>query len=441
MNGDDGFDTLTSQNGSSVIISGGADADTLLQSGGTSIVLTGDDGLDVLTSDKGIDISMLGGTGRDSLIESGGKEVTMRGGADADSLVSSGGTQITLGGDEGDDQITVKDSVDDTVAGGTGSDTVVLAGSSLGTVIIDEVAGPSPDLSRDTLDFSGFIGGPINLNLAVTTPQTVTPGHLTLILTDAAGIENVIGTAFADTILGNGRDNLLLGGRSSEPAGRCRPRLGRRHAGRFPRLHHVYGYRSCHGPGRARLHPGRAGRDPGPDRGRLHWAGPGEPVVPLPVHTDSAGGRAVRTTEFQPDPEQPGRPGQVTGGFANELDFRNLNLGTDADPSFASIQVNGILGVTGQPPDTSANWVALSAKIAAHELGHLVGLLHTGLVRADRVRAARPAGRGPVQPGLHGYSGRVRDVRPPDEFARGPCGRTGSTTCAICTSASAKRSS
>src|SRR5262249_25116270 len=68
--------------------------------------------------------------------------------------------------------------------------------------------------------------------------------------------------------------------------------------------------------------------------------------------------------------QKPDLPDQETGGSSSELDFRNLNLG-----GTASVQVNGILGAPYQPPDTTDNWIALSAKIAAHELGHRAGLL------------------------------------------------------------------
>jgi Ca2+-binding RTX toxin-like protein len=381
MSGDSGFDSLTSQNGNSVTMSGGADADSLLQSGGTDINLSGDDGLDTLTSDKGIDIFMTGGTGPDALLESGGKNVTMRGGADSDSLVSSGSTEITLTGDEGDDQITVKDSVDDSIDGGTGNDTFVLAGSSLGTIVIDEVAGPNPDLSRDTLDFSAFIGGPININLAVTTPQTVTPGQLTMTLTDAAGIENVIGTAFADTILGNARDNLLLGADPLNPPTGVAPG--------WDGVTQVV-FLDFDTYTEAGEHPYTAG-----ERAAIQVRLEGDYIGPDPAHpwfhfqftqTQPAAGPYARLNFNQ----TPIVPEQETGGFAYELDFRNLNLGTDADPSFASVQVNGILGAPGQPPDTSDHWVALSAKIGAHELGHLVGLLHTD--------AFGPIGYGPHTP-------------------------------------------
>ncbi len=60
-----------------------------------------------------------------------------------------------------------------------------------------------------------------------------------------------------------------------------------------------------------------------------------------------------------------------TGGLAQEIDFRNLNLGLNA-----TVDVNNLLGGFGDPPATSSNFVELTAKIVAHELGHLMGLRH-----------------------------------------------------------------
>src|SRR5262249_34039336 len=59
------------------------------------------------------------------------------------------------------------------------------------------------------------------------------------------------------------------------------------------------------------------------------------------------------------------------GGEASELDFGNENLG-----GFTVIQVNGLVGGTDQPENNSTNFVLLSSKIAAHELAHLMGVLH-----------------------------------------------------------------
>src|SRR5262249_13666507 len=59
------------------------------------------------------------------------------------------------------------------------------------------------------------------------------------------------------------------------------------------------------------------------------------------------------------------------GGLADEIDFPNVNLG-----GTVAIDVNGLLGGDLEPAATSDNFVALSSEIAAHELGHLVGLQH-----------------------------------------------------------------
>ncbi len=59
------------------------------------------------------------------------------------------------------------------------------------------------------------------------------------------------------------------------------------------------------------------------------------------------------------------------GGLASEIDFRNLN-----HAAVVQIDVNDMLGGDGQPLANSANFVALSATIASHELGHTAGLLH-----------------------------------------------------------------
>src|SRR5205823_12872528 len=61
----------------------------------------------------------------------------------------------------------------------------------------------------DTLDFSTLAGG-INLDISKTTAQQVASG-LTIQLSDSAGISNVIGTAFDDTVNGNSRSNILMG--------------------------------------------------------------------------------------------------------------------------------------------------------------------------------------------------------------------------------------
>src|SRR6185437_13494490 len=73
----------------------------------------------------------------------------------------------------------------------------------------DQVA-EAPNADSDTLDFSG-LSAPVTLDLGSTAPQ-VFGTDLTLALSDGSGLENAVGTAYADRITGNARDNALYGG-------------------------------------------------------------------------------------------------------------------------------------------------------------------------------------------------------------------------------------
>src|SRR5262249_54164543 len=64
-------------------------------------------------------------------------------------------------------------------------------------------------------------------------------------------------------------------------------------------------------------------------------------------------------------------PGGGIGGEANELDFRNLR-----HRGQGSVSVGELLGGPGQPGATSDNIVGLTVTVAAHEIGHMAGLLH-----------------------------------------------------------------
>ena len=76
----------------------------------------------------------------------------------------------------------------------------------------------------------------------------------------------------------------------------------------------------------------------------------------------------------------------LEGGVSSEIDWRDLDIaGTTtltADglevipPDSGGVNVNNFLGAPGEPAATSADFIGLSATIAAHELGHLSGLTH-----------------------------------------------------------------
>ena len=69
--------------------------------------------------------------------------------------------------------------------------------------------------------------------------------------------------------------------------------------------------------------------------------------------------------------------GTYLGGEATDLDWRNLDLGGSATVDISQfLQFPGLVGVAGLPAATTENIINMSATIAAHELGHLSGLLH-----------------------------------------------------------------
>jgi serralysin len=63
---------------------------------------------------------------------------------------------------------------------------------------------------NDTLDFTSFAAA-VNVALGTTGTQTVSANNLTLRLTSGSSIENVKGSALADTIFGNSLANTLEG--------------------------------------------------------------------------------------------------------------------------------------------------------------------------------------------------------------------------------------
>jgi Ca2+-binding RTX toxin-like protein len=248
-----------------------------------------------------------------------------------------------------------------TLNGGDGNDTYVFVGNSPGAVNITE----SATGGVDTLDFSSFTGGPINLDLSLPTMQALgtVPGN-SITLSDGMGIENVIGTSGADIIRGNGADNQLSGA-ALAPAS----------MGAAPSWNGVT--QTVYLDFDSRTDPGEhvytaAERSAIISRLYADYVGPdpSHPWFHFQFTTTVPSSGDYATVYFNDLPTNlPNN--QETGGFSDDLDFRNTRLG-----GTAYVQVNGILGAPNEPPDTTDNWVALSEKIAAHEVGHLAGLLH-----------------------------------------------------------------
>jgi Ca2+-binding RTX toxin-like protein len=110
--------------------------------------------------------------------------------------------------------------------GGAGDDTYSVAvTNSSGSAKIVEAAGNG----TDTLDFDDSTVG-VNVNLGKTTSQFL--GSYSLSLSDAAGIENLIGTNYDDTLIGNGLANSIDGQEGNDMLYGDDPTLNARVVGR-----------------------------------------------------------------------------------------------------------------------------------------------------------------------------------------------------------------
>ncbi len=203
---------------------GGAGEDELHGGRGDDLLDGGADD-DELNGGRGDD-TLLGGAGEDDL-KGGRGDDQLDGGADNDSLAGGRGDDTLIGG-----------AGDDIVSGGRGNDTVVVAAGD-GSDTIDggrdsadrRGANDAGDIVEgDTIDLSGFDAGVrVDLDennqgvLQAENPLSnatrpglsefgnVQSGGATVI--DALNdIENVIGTAYNDTIFGNAQNNVLMGG-------------------------------------------------------------------------------------------------------------------------------------------------------------------------------------------------------------------------------------
>ncbi len=412
-------DDALQQNGqrlANLLFHGEEDQDTLLLYGsnGQQAVFHGGFGADawIMTGDNWQELEFLGGEGPDVMRldgsgtvhtlfvgSSGGDSLVYRGQADAGSqLQYVGGDgndigaflgtvgQASLVGDSGNDTMLLSGSGSLLLDGGAGDDTYTFAGSMSGGVTLVESHTGSDDNSRDRLDFSAFGGGPLQLDLAVTEPQAVS-ADLIVTLSDDRGIEEVVGTRWADTIYGNDRDNVLAGADFA-------PASGATVADRSEVTQWVLlDFTSHNDPGEydysldarneiaARIE--RAYRGPAPEQ---PWFDIRVAQDPAEIPEDAS--YAVIYFNRTPSFERP-------GGESSEVEFRNLSL-----DGHASVQINGLLGgvetavaaaddflesrpeefagTAGayKPAATDENFVLLAAKVAAHELGHLMGLRH-----------------------------------------------------------------
>ncbi len=387
----DGNDSITGGSGNDIIY-GGPGNDTIDGGTGNATIAAGT-GFDSITAGGGFDswfgffgannmtltdtmFSAYGGTGQaiDDPISGFQNAVLAAGDGDfaLDASGFSGGTLLiagtgndTLMGSSSDDTL-VSGAGNDSLVGGGGNDTFAFNSGSSGSQTIDEAS----DTANAWLDFSQAPAG-VNINLSQSGPQAVIPGTLTLTLSNPLGIADVLGSGYDDTIIGNARDNTLVGAGGEDLIA---------------------------GLGGNDLLEGDLTRTIYLDFSDYEL--PGQHIYTLDeesaiesqlvadyadfsyVFTLSPPETGIYTTIYFNDPVLTG----LEGGVATGIDWRDLDIAgsttlteqgfqiTAADQ--AGVNVNELLGSPGEPAATSADFVGLSATIAAHELGHLSGLEH-----------------------------------------------------------------
>ena len=176
----DQADVLRGLGGNDMLF-GGSGNDTLDGGAGADVLIGGDgtDTADYSLSAAGVTVSLLTGLGAggDAQGDTLGGIENITGSAQADTLTGDGAAN-TLDGGSGNDTL-IGGAGADTLIGGPGTDTASYASSGAGvTVNLQTGSGSGGDAQGDTL----------------------------------SGIENIIGSAFADVLTGDGGANTLVGG-------------------------------------------------------------------------------------------------------------------------------------------------------------------------------------------------------------------------------------
>jgi hypothetical protein len=261
--------------------------------------------------------------------------------------------------------------------GSTGSNTFYLVGGNVAlfgnAALFGHVAITEPAANSDTLDLSSIqVAGPI-LDLSTSSEQQVLPGNLWLTLTAPNGFSFLVGNGNGVTLKAGTRNVTLEGAAPLDPRAINPPAW--QGSTQYVFLDFV-----TYTTGTKHVY---TDQERSQILSQLQSDYAAFPFVKFTLDASTIPANTLYETEFFNRTP----PGNEPGGNSSEIDFRNLNL---AD--FTEIDVNGFLGGSGQPAATSANYVAVSATIAAHELGHTMGMTH-------------PDSYGPIGFGLHNPPG------------------------------------
>jgi hypothetical protein len=375
--GGDGNDTIVAGPGGATLVAG-AGNDSLVGGTGHDVYAFRGSGLgsDTITQTNAnntdaIDLSQLdGGPATLSVATTAAQAVnpsltlTLTRANIADVIGSPQGNTLT--GNARDNHFTLS-SGNNTVSGGGGLTTVKFTGSALGTNVITDTAPGS-----DVLDFHA-LGTPVNVNLGQSI-QHVAGGTISV---SSRAVVAVVGSSFGDVLAGNpaagatavslygggGRDSIVAGsGNDYLQAGV--PQVVLLDFDTYTPLspgNHVYTQAERDGV-QQRLQAVYGSFTSSLSTGFANGFVFTQSLATAQALTRPTGGDFVTLFFNQPP----------AGGQADEVDFGNVDL-----LGAASVDASLILGQPGQPDPTSANFIQLSANLAAHELGHLSGLRHT----------------------------------------------------------------
>ena len=393
-----GNDSITGGSGNDVIY--GGTGDSMIAAGTGNATISAGGGSDVLTG-SGFDswlifygstnmtlsnttFSTSGGSVPTSVSTiSGFQHAILAAGPGDFTLDASGfsGSAILQAG-TGDDTL-IGAQGPDTLVGGTGNDSLVGGGradtfafndSSSGSQTIFEPVG-LPGEAPAGLDFSQAPAG-ISINLGQSGPQAVMPatlsdGALALTLADPLAIDTVLGSSYNDSIIGNTNDNTLIGGGGDD----LLVGLGGNNLIEGSVTRTIYlDFNTYELPGQHFYTQA--------ERNAIQAQITADYSAFSYVFTQTQPQSGPYTPIYFNDPTLVG----LEGGISTGIDWRDLDIsGTTTltaaglnviPPDSAGVNVNDFLGGPGEPAASSADFIGLSATIAAHELGHLSGLEH-----------------------------------------------------------------
>ena len=358
---------------SSLINAGDGDGSIFDVSDGGEPSITNSGGVGSLTFDAG--------SGNATLDDSADNGPTatisyIGGGADDMFVDSASAASACFNAEGGGSQVVIQTGVTGTITlvEGTGSNDFLFNGTPQAAITIDPAA--VPGTIDNTLDFSTYFGGGLDLDLMKTTPQTIA-GGMTLTLGNPEEISSVVGTQYTNKIYGNDLADTLYSAALSDPTTATNYTTPS-----VPNATTQWAYldfTSFDDPvnGQAPFVYTAADQQAVIQGLEADYWGPGGAANPwfndefttnladIPPALVASG--SYVTLYFNETP-----PTDESGGFASEIDFGNIDPG-----GYAEIQVNGLLGGTGDPAATSANYDTLSVKVAAHEFAHLQGVRHS----------------------------------------------------------------